>query len=86
MLHQYGSCNQLNIYFFQVPNPLFDLAGIMCGQFGIPFWNFFLATLIGKAVIKAHIQVCIDLEFSGPLPPNLSFLCLSFALTTNLNL
>ncbi|KAL2469913.1 Vacuole membrane protein KMS1 [Abeliophyllum distichum] len=24
-----------------VPNPLFDLAGIMCGQFGIPFWEFF---------------------------------------------
>ncbi|PKA61376.1 hypothetical protein AXF42_Ash014292 [Apostasia shenzhenica] len=39
-----------------VPNPLFDLAGIMCGQFGIPFWKFFLATLIGKAIIKAHIQ------------------------------
>lgn len=39
-----------------VPNPLFDLAGIMCGQFGIPFWQFFLATLIGKAVIKTHIQ------------------------------
>lgn len=29
----------------------------MCGQFGIPFWKFFLATLIGKAVIKTHIQV-----------------------------
>ncbi|KAE9455794.1 hypothetical protein C3L33_12307, partial [Rhododendron williamsianum] len=41
---------------FQVPNPLFDLAGIMCGQFGIPFWKFFLATLIGKAIIKTHIQ------------------------------
>ncbi|KAK8555206.1 hypothetical protein V6N12_009359 [Hibiscus sabdariffa] len=40
-----------------VPNPLFDLAGIMCGQFGIPFWKFFLATLIGKAIIKTHIQV-----------------------------
>ncbi|CDY50267.1 BnaAnng10310D [Brassica napus] len=40
----------------QVPNPLFDLAGIMCGQFGIPFWEFFLATLIGKAIIKTHIQ------------------------------
>ncbi|PPR94397.1 hypothetical protein GOBAR_AA26272 [Gossypium barbadense] len=40
----------------QVPNPLFDLAGIMCGQFGIPFWKFFLATLIGKAIIKTHIQ------------------------------
>lgn len=41
----------------QVPNPLFDLAGIMCGQFGVPFWEFFLATLIGKAIIKTHIQV-----------------------------
>ncbi|KAJ0525086.1 hypothetical protein HanHA300_Chr09g0307971 [Helianthus annuus] len=41
-----------------VPNPLFDLAGIMCGQFGIPFWEFFLATLIGKAIVKTHIQVC----------------------------
>ncbi|KAL5228081.1 hypothetical protein ABZP36_016346 [Zizania latifolia] len=39
-----------------VPNPLFDLAGIMCGQFGIPFWEFFLATLFGKAIIKTHIQ------------------------------
>jgi hypothetical protein len=39
-----------------VPNPLFDLAGIMCGQFGIPFWEFFFATLIGKAIIKTHIQ------------------------------
>ncbi|KAF2318537.1 hypothetical protein GH714_008729 [Hevea brasiliensis] len=40
----------------QVPNPLFDLAGIMCGQFGISFWKFFLATLIGKAIVKTHIQ------------------------------
>ncbi|KAM1799471.1 hypothetical protein ACFX12_033407 [Malus domestica] len=39
-----------------VPNPLFDLAGILCGQFGIRFWTFFLATLIGKAFIKTHIQ------------------------------
>ncbi|KMZ76519.1 putative Vacuole membrane protein [Zostera marina] len=39
-----------------VPNPLFDLAGIICGQFGIPFWKFFLATMIGKAVIKTHLQ------------------------------
>ncbi|KAK2371799.1 meiotic spindle pole body protein Kms1 [Trifolium repens] len=66
-----GVLNQIKCWFFShtqhlnfftilvlasVPNPLFDLAGIMCGQFGIPFWNFFLATLIGKAVIKAHIQ------------------------------
>ncbi|OAY55787.1 vacuole membrane protein KMS1 isoform X1 [Manihot esculenta] len=39
-----------------VPNPLFDLAGIMCGQFGISFWKFFLATVIGKAIVKTHIQ------------------------------
>ncbi|KAD4179807.1 hypothetical protein E3N88_28398 [Mikania micrantha] len=39
-----------------VPNPLFDLAGIMCGQFGIPFWKFFFATLFGKAIVKTHIQ------------------------------
>lgn len=46
------------IHYTQVPNPLFDLAGIMCGQFEKPFWEFFLATLIGKAIIKTHIQVC----------------------------
>ncbi|XP_060799725.1 vacuole membrane protein 1 isoform X2 [Neoarius graeffei] len=39
-----------------MPNPLFDLAGITCGHFLIPFWTFFGATLIGKAVIKMHIQ------------------------------
>ncbi|XP_020574520.1 vacuole membrane protein KMS1 [Phalaenopsis equestris] len=39
-----------------VPNPLFDLAGIMCGQFGVTFWKFFLATLLGKAIFKTHIQ------------------------------
>ncbi|KAK9292019.1 hypothetical protein L1049_019972 [Liquidambar formosana] len=42
-----------------VPNPLFDLAGIMCGQFGVPFWKFFFATLIGKAFIKTHIQTVL---------------------------
>ncbi|KAK2558269.1 Vacuole membrane protein 1 [Acropora cervicornis] len=39
-----------------VPNPLFDLAGITCGHCLVPFWTFFGATLIGKAVIKMHIQ------------------------------
>ncbi|KAJ6305876.1 hypothetical protein OIU78_021244 [Salix suchowensis] len=46
-----------------VPNPLFDLAGILCGQFGIPFWKFFLATLIGKAIIKTHIQTAFIISF-----------------------
>jgi large-conductance mechanosensitive channel len=32
------------------------LAGITCGHFLVPFWTFFGATLIGKAVIKMHLQ------------------------------
>lgn len=40
-----------------IPNPLFDLAGITCGHFLVPFTTFFGATLIGKAVIKMHIQM-----------------------------
>ena len=39
-----------------IPNPLFDLAGITCGHFLVPFMTFFGATAIGKAVIKMHIQ------------------------------
>merc|ERR1712110_939725 len=51
-----------------IPNPLFDLAGITCGHFLIPFWTFFGATLIGKAVVKMHIQmVFIILAFNNQL-------------------
>jgi len=32
------------------------LAGITCGHFLVPFWTFFGATLIGKAIFKMHIQ------------------------------
>ncbi|KAL0414548.1 UNVERIFIED_CONTAM: Vacuole membrane protein KMS1 [Sesamum radiatum] len=46
---------ELPPYFIsRVPNPL--SCGNNVGQFGIPFWNFFLATAIGKAIIKTHIQ------------------------------
>jgi len=40
-----------------IPNPLFDLAGITCGHFGIPFITFFSAAFFGKAIIKVHIQM-----------------------------
>lgn len=40
-----------------IPNPLFDLAGITCGYSLVPFWTFFGATVIGKAIIKMHIQM-----------------------------
>jgi len=42
--------------FASIPNPLFDLAGITCGHCLVPFWTFFGATLIGKAIVKMHIQ------------------------------
>ncbi|MFH4976250.1 hypothetical protein AB6A40_002959 [Gnathostoma spinigerum] len=45
------------LVFASVPNPFFDLAGITCGHFLVPFSTFFGATLIGKALVKTHIQV-----------------------------
>merc|ERR1712010_270020 len=51
-----------------IPNPLFDLAGITCGHFLVPFWTFFGATVIGKAVIKMHIQkIFVILAFNKEL-------------------
>ncbi|KAJ0405562.1 hypothetical protein P43SY_009611 [Pythium insidiosum] len=38
------------------PNVAFDLCGICCGHFLMPFWTFFGATLIGKALIKVNLQ------------------------------
>ena len=53
------------LFNFQIPNPLFDLAGITCGHFGIPFSTFFGATSIGKSIIKVHIQaIFVILSFS----------------------
>lgn len=40
------------LMFASIPNPLFDLAGITCGHFKIPFTTF-----LGKACVKATIQV-----------------------------
>jgi len=39
------------------PNAAFDLVGIVCGQIGVTFWTFFLATLCGKAFVKVGGQV-----------------------------
>ena len=38
------------------PNAAFDLVGIVCGQIGVPFWTFFSATFIGKALVKVNGQ------------------------------
>ncbi|CAO3617767.1 unnamed protein product [Cunninghamella echinulata] len=47
------------LLFASIPNPLFDLAGITCGNFLVPFSTFFGATFVGKACIKASIQAFI---------------------------
>lgn len=39
------------------PNAAFDLCGIACGAFMMPFWTFFLGTLLGKGVVKVNMQV-----------------------------
>lgn len=38
------------------PNAAFDLCGICCGTFQMPFWEFFGATALGKGVIKVSGQ------------------------------
>ncbi|KAL3317393.1 Vacuolar membrane protease, partial [Cichlidogyrus casuarinus] len=48
-----------------IPNPLFDLAGMTCGHFLVPFWHFFGATFIGKALIKVHIQQIVIIAVSS---------------------
>lgn len=42
-----------------MPNPLFDLAGIFAGYMLIPFWTFFGATVLGKAVFKVTLQTAV---------------------------
>jgi len=43
------------------PNAAFDLCGICCGHFEMPFWEFITATWIGKALIKANLQAAFFL-------------------------
>ncbi|KAH9586121.1 SNARE associated Golgi protein [Trypanosoma melophagium] len=48
------------------PNMAFDLCGMACGQFLMPFWTFFGATFIGKALIKVNMQAVFFVYlFSG---------------------
>eukprot|EP01121_Diplochlamys_sp_Union-15-3_P009712 TRINITY_DN2655_c0_g1_i1.p1 TRINITY_DN2655_c0_g1~~TRINITY_DN2655_c0_g1_i1.p1 ORF type:complete len:439 (+),score=71.61 TRINITY_DN2655_c0_g1_i1:76-1317(+) len=57
MFRHLGNFRFLGILLFaSIPNPLFDLAGLTAGHFLIPFHTFFMATLVGKAVIKVSIQ------------------------------
>ncbi|KAI8320485.1 hypothetical protein GQ54DRAFT_298627 [Martensiomyces pterosporus] len=57
LLRRFGFAGIL--LFAAIPNPLFDLAGITCGHFKVPFWTFFGATFIGKSAIKSSIQTAV---------------------------
>lgn len=41
------------------PNAAFDLCGICCGQFMMPFWQFLGATVLGKGFIKILGQTAL---------------------------
>lgn len=41
------------------PNFAFDLCGICCGHFLMPFWTFFGATFVGKACVRNTYQTLI---------------------------
>jgi len=48
------------------PNMAFDLCGICCGHFLMPFWQFLGATFIGKALIKSLSQACFFIMLFTP--------------------
>jgi vacuole membrane protein 1 len=45
------------------PNIAFDLCGVFCGHYLMPFWKFFIATLIGKSIIRNGYQSIIYVSF-----------------------
>lgn len=58
MLHLVRNYGALSVFLLSCwPNMLFDLCGIVCGHFMMPFWEFFIALFLGKAVVKTLMQV-----------------------------
>jgi hypothetical protein len=53
------------------PNAAFDMCGMCCGYLMMPFWTFFLATLLGKGVVKVNFQAIFFVNLFGK-----NFFCL----------
>jgi membrane protein YqaA with SNARE-associated domain len=53
-LHKYGFYGVLLMASY--PNLAFDLCGVCCGHFLMPFFTFFIATFLGKAVVRNSYQ------------------------------
>ena len=63
-----------------IPNPFFDLAGIICGHFLVPFSTFFGATFIGKSLVKCTVQaLSVIILFSEDVRPIMLSRLKSFA-------
>lgn len=47
------------------PNAAFDMCGMCCGYVLMPFWTFFLATCLGKGVVKVNLQALVFINVFG---------------------
>lgn len=47
------------------PNAAFDMCGMCCGYLMMPFWTFFLATALGKGVVKVNGQAIVFVNLFG---------------------
>merc|ERR1712007_307348 len=47
------------------PNTAFDMCGMCCGYLLMPFWTFFGATILGKAVVRVNLQVTFFVHLFG---------------------
>jgi len=45
------------LIYASIPNLIFDLVSATSGYFLVPFMTFFSATVLGKAIIKTHLQI-----------------------------
>jgi len=63
----------LGVYLMSAwPNAAFDLVGMCCGHFQMPFWEFFGATLLGKAFTLRPVQAAFSVAlFSNQFRPKL---------------
>mmetsp|Transcript_74630 Transcript_74630/g.155610 ORF Transcript_74630/g.155610 Transcript_74630/m.155610 type:complete len:506 (-) Transcript_74630:138-1655(-) len=47
------------------PNAAFDMCGMCCGYLMMPFWTFFIATALGKGVVKVNGQAIVFVNLFG---------------------
>uniref|UniRef100_A0A7S4UKD5 EF-hand domain-containing protein n=1 Tax=Alexandrium monilatum TaxID=311494 RepID=A0A7S4UKD5_9DINO len=47
------------------PNAAFDMCGMCCGYLLMPFWTFFIATALGKGVVKVNGQAVVFVNLFG---------------------